>query len=207
LTAARARVSQERMKRILISIIALFVLGMMASSVFAADAKSKNPVVVIKTSMGVIKAELYQDKAPISVENFLKYVDDKFYDGTIFHRVIKNFMIQGGGFDKSMTQKSTRPAIKNESSNGLKNTVGTLAMARTPNPDSATAQFFVNVHDNAFLDKEKAQDGVGYAVFGKVTDGLDVVMKIAEAKTGSKNGMGDVPEKEIFIESIRRAGK
>jgi cyclophilin family peptidyl-prolyl cis-trans isomerase len=196
------------MNRILTSLIAISALALTASSVRAAEpAKTKNPIVVIKTSMGTIEAELFQDKAPTTVENFLKYADDKFYDGTIFHRVIKNFMIQGGGFTKDMHQKPTRDTIKNESSNGLKNTVGTLSMARTPAPDSASSQFFINTKDNGFLDREQAQDHVGYAVFGKVTKGLDVVTKIGEVKTGMKGGMGDVPEQAVVIESVRRLGK
>src|SRR5262249_32273032 len=149
---------------------------------------ANNPVVLIKTNMGDIKVELYEDKAPITVKNFLGYVDDKFYDNTIFHRVIgkpnaeKDFMIQGGGFEKGMKEKNTRDPIKNESSNGLSNVRGTLAMARTRVPDSATAQFYINVADNEFLDKAKAGDGVGYCVFGKVIEGMDVVDKIKAVK-------------------------
>jgi cyclophilin family peptidyl-prolyl cis-trans isomerase len=171
----------------------------------AGAAVAKNPVVVIKTSMGTVKAELYADKAPITVKNFLDYVDGKHYDGTIFHRVINNFMIQGGGFDKDMNEKKTRAPIKNEASNGLKNTVGTLAMARTPAPDSASAQFFINVKDNAFLDfRDPSPQGIGYAVFGKVIEGMDVVNKIKAVKTGNKGDMGDVPLAPVTIESIRR---
>jgi cyclophilin family peptidyl-prolyl cis-trans isomerase len=171
----------------------------------AAAATAKNPVVVIKTSMGTVKAELYADKAPITVKNFLDYVDGKHYDGTIFHRVIDGFMIQGGGFDKDLNEKKTRAPIKNEASNGLKNTVGTLAMARTPAPDSASSQFFINVKDNAFLDfRDPSPQGIGYAVFGKVIEGMDVVNKIKAVKTGNKGGMGDVPLAPVTIESIRR---
>ena len=173
-----------------------------------AAAKTNNPVVIITTSMGTVKAELFQDKAPITVKNFLDYVDAKFYDGTIFHRVINNFMIQGGGFDANMSQKPTKETIKNEAANGLKNTVGTLAMARTAIPDSATAQFFINVKDNAFLDfRDPSPQGIGYAVFGKVIEGMDVVDKIKAVPTGMKNGMGDVPTAPVTITSIRRAGK
>src|SRR5438093_3974893 len=129
------------------------------------------------TSLGSLKIELFPDKAPHTVKNFLAYVDDKFYDGTVFHRVIKDFMIQGGGFEPGMKQKKTRPPIKNESANGLSNTRGTVAMARTSDPHSATAQFFINTANNAFLDKAQSRDGVGYCVFGKVTQGLDVVDK------------------------------
>lgn len=178
----------------------------MAADKAKEEKSSKNSSVVIKTSMGTITAVLYADKAPVTVQNFLKYVDDKFYDGTIFHRVIPNFMVQGGGFDGKMVEKKTRDPIKNEAANGLKNTVGMLAMARTAIPDSASAQFFINTKDNAFLDfKDSSPQGIGYAVFGKVTGGMDVVEKISAAKTGMKNGMGDVPETNVVIESIRRA--
>jgi peptidyl-prolyl cis-trans isomerase B (cyclophilin B) len=164
-----------------------------------------NPSVVITTSSGNIKVELFEDKAPISVKNFLAYVDSKFYDNTIFHRVIANFMIQGGGFEPGMNQKKTNAAIKNESSNGVSNKLGTLAMARTNDPDSATAQFFINVKDNDFLDKAKSQDRVGYCVFGKVIEGMDVVEKIKAAKTGMKGHHGDVPLQDIVIQTVRRA--
>jgi peptidyl-prolyl cis-trans isomerase B (cyclophilin B) len=164
-----------------------------------------NPNVVITTSLGTLKAELFEDKAPISVKNFLAYVDENFYDNTIFHRVIPNFMIQGGGFEPGMKQKPTKPPIKNESGNRVSNDKGTLAMARTNQPDSATAQFFVNVTDNDFLNKAKSGDGVGYAVFGQVTEGMDVVEKIKAVKTGSKGGHGDVPLQDVVIQSIRRA--
>ncbi|MCK6549568.1 peptidylprolyl isomerase [Myxococcota bacterium] len=177
-----------------------------------ADAKApakatatKNPVVVIKTSLGTIKAELFADKAPTSVENFLKYTDDKYYDGTIFHRVIKGFMIQGGGFDAQLTKKETREPIKNEAANGLKNEIGTLAMARTAIPDSATSQFYINTVNNPALDfKDPSARGIGYAVFGKVVEGMEVVHKISAVQTGPQNGMGDVPVKPVVIESVRR---
>ena len=164
-----------------------------------------NPSVVITTSSGIMKAELFEDKAPITVKNFLAYVDEKFYDNTIFHRVIATFMIQGGGFEPGMKQKKTKAAIKNESSNGVSNKRGTLAMARTSDPDSATAQFFINVVDNNFLDKAQSRDGAGYCVFGKVTEGLDVVDKIKAVKTGNKSGHSDVPLQDVTIQSIRRA--
>jgi|SRR4051794_12630160 len=164
-----------------------------------------NPVVVIDTSLGSITVELDAEKAPVTVANFLSYVDAKHYDGTIFHRVIPDFMVQGGGFQPGMSQKPTKAAIKNESSNGLTNSRGTLAMARTSAPDSATAQFFINVQDNKFLDKSQSRDGVGYCVFGKVTDGLDVVDKIKAVKTGNKSGHGDVPLEDVVINSVRRA--
>jgi len=164
-----------------------------------------NPVVVMTTSQGTIKIELFEKEAPDTVKNFLSYVDDKFYDGTIFHRVIPNFMIQGGGFQPGMKQKPTKAAIKNESSNGLQNKRGALAMARTSDPDSATAQFFINTVDNDFLDKAKSSDRVGYCVFGKVTEGLDVVDKIKAVKTGRSGPHGDVPVQDVTIVSVKRA--
>ena len=160
------------------------------------------PRVLIQTSMGDITVELNQATAPISVANFLSYVDDKFYDGTIFHRVIPDFMIQGGGFEPGMKQKKVKAPIKNESGNGLSNTKGTIAMARTSDMDSATAQFFyINTVDNAaHLDKAR------YCVFGKVTSGLDVVDKIrAPVKTGRSGSNGDVPTENVMITSIKRA--
>jgi peptidyl-prolyl cis-trans isomerase B (cyclophilin B) len=163
-----------------------------------------NPVVALTTSAGTFTIELEADKAPLTVKNFLSYVDENFYDNTIFHRVIKDFMIQGGGFEPGMKQKKTKGTIKNESSNGLSNTRGTVAMARTSDPDSATAQFFVNTVDNLFLDKARAGDRVGYCVFGKVIDGLDVVEQIRGVATASKGGHGDVPVKDVIIQSIRR---
>ena len=175
---------------------------------------AENPVVVIETSMGTIKVELFEDKAPITVKNFLAYADDKFYDETIFHRVIgkenggKDFMIQGGGFTADMSQKKTKDQIKNEATNGLTNDRGTLAMARTNVVDSATAQFFVNLTDNDFLNhKNTSTSGFGYCVFGKVTEGMDVVDKIKAVKTTTKSGMGDVPVETVTIKSVRRAAK
>ena len=174
----------------------------LAFSVWAGKKAGKNPTVVIKTSLGTIEAVLYKDKAPISVENFLQYVKDRAYDGTIFHRVIPNFMIQGGGFDKQFNKKKSRAAIKNEANNGLKNERGTLAMARTSDVDSATNQFFINLKHNSFLD-HGARD-FGYAVFGKVTAGLKVVDAIAKVKTGSKGLFAkDCSLKDVLIESIR----
>jgi peptidyl-prolyl cis-trans isomerase B (cyclophilin B) len=163
------------------------------------------PLVVLETSLGAIHVELFPDKAPITVQNFLGYVDDQFYDNTVFHRVIANFMVQGGGFEPGMKQKKTKAQIKNESSNGLSNGRGTLAMARTSVPDSASSQFFINLTDNTFLDKAQSQDGVGYCVFGKVTQGMDVVDKIKAVKTGSKSGHGDVPLVDVMIKTARRA--
>uniref|UniRef100_C6E2L4 Peptidyl-prolyl cis-trans isomerase n=1 Tax=Geobacter sp. (strain M21) TaxID=443144 RepID=C6E2L4_GEOSM len=166
--------------------------------------EEKNPVVLMETSMGNVKIELLKDKAPISVRNFLSYVKDAYYDGTIFHRVIKNFMVQGGGLDADMQPKKTKFAIKNEATNGLKNVRGTLAMARTSVVDSATSQFFVNVVDNAFLDHSgKTPDRFGYAVFAQVIEGMDVVDAIREVKTGNKAGHQDVPVEPVFINSIR----
>ena len=183
---------------------ALLGAALLASSAVAAD---KNPVVVMETSMGTIKIELYQDKAPGTVKNFLSYVDDKFYDGTIFHRVISNFMIQGGGFEAGMKEKKTKAAIKNESDNGLSNTVGTIAMARTGEPDSATGQFYINVKDNSKgLDrpaKPKNAKDVGYCVFGKVIEGMDVVNKIKDVDTGKSGDFDDVPTKDVVIKSVR----
>src|SRR6516162_3929092 len=164
-----------------------------------------NTTVALQTSLGAITLELYPDKAPATVQNFLAYVAEGFYDNTIFHRVIPGFMIQGGGFEPGMKQKKTKAAIKNESGNGLANTRGTLAMARTNVPNSATSQFFINVVDNGFLDKAQAQDGVGYCVFGRVTEGLDVLDKIKAVPTGSRSGHGDVPLKDVTIVSVRRA--
>ena len=167
---------------------------------------SKAPIVVIKTSMGEIKLELAADKAPISVKNFLEYVEAKHYDGTIFHRVIPQFMIQGGGFTPDMQQKPTKAPIKNEAGNGLKNTNGTIAMARTGVVDSATAQFFINVKDNAFLDhRDETPAGFGYAVFGKVVSGMDVVKKIETVPTSNKGSYENVPTTPVVIESIRLA--
>jgi len=163
-----------------------------------------NPTVEMVTSAGTLTIELFEDKAPISVKNFLSYVDDKFYDGTIFHRVIPNFMVQGGGFEPGMKQKETKGQIKNESGNGLKNERGTLAMARTSVPDSASSQFFINIVDNGFLNKDQSQDGVGYAVFGKVTAGLDVVDKIKGIRTVTKSGHQNVPAEDVTITSVRR---
>jgi len=160
--------------------------------------------VLMKTSQGDVKIELDEDKAPVTVANFLSYVDEGFFDGTIFHRVIRDFMIQGGGFEPGMKQKRTKAAIKNESTNGLSNVRGTLAMARTSDPDSATAQFFINVKDNDFLDRANSRDRVGYCVFGKVVSGLDVVDKIRAASTTSRGGHADVPVDDVVITSVKR---
>ena len=160
-------------------------------------------MVILTTTHGDITIELFADDAPITVENFLAYVDEGFFDGTIFHRVIPNFMIQGGGLNEGLQQKPTRSPIKNEADNGRSNRRGTLAMARTQVVDSATAQFFINLSDNTFLD-HGVRD-FGYAVFGQVTDGMDVVDKIAAVPTGYRGMYGDVPMETVFIESARRA--
>jgi cyclophilin family peptidyl-prolyl cis-trans isomerase len=163
-----------------------------------------NPVVVIDTSMGPIKAELYQDKAPITVKNFLTYSTEKFYEGTIFHRVKDGFMIQGGGLLPDLKEKPTRDPIRNEAGNGVSNKRGTLAMARTSQPDSATAQFFINLTDNTFLDRAKDPKGAGYAVFGKVIDGMDVVDKIAAVEVAERGPHEAVPTQDVIIKSVRR---
>ena len=161
--------------------------------------------VVIETSLGNIEVELNTEKAPVTTDNFLKYVDEKFYDGVIFHRVISTFMIQGGGMKEDMSEKKTRDPIKNEAANGLKNLKGTLAMARTNMPHSASAQFFINVADNGFLDhRNTTEAGFGYAVFGKVVAGMDVVDKIKVVPTGRKGHHDDVPTTPVLIKSIKR---
>jgi peptidyl-prolyl cis-trans isomerase A (cyclophilin A) len=179
-------------------------LGLLAAALGSVQGQEKNPMVVMDTNQGKITIELFAAKAPITVKNFLQYVDEKHYDGTIFHRVIPDFMIQGGGMEPGLREKKTHAPIKNESSNGLSNERGTLAMARTGVPDSATAQFFINVKDNNFLDKAKARDLVGYAVFGKVIDGMDVVDIIRRVQTGNSGGHENVPTKDVIIRSVRR---
>tara|TARA_Y100000385_G_C13082236_1_gene634548 strand:+ start:1046 stop:1555 length:510 start_codon:yes stop_codon:yes gene_type:complete len=160
-------------------------------------------VIEMKTTFGVITLELDAEKAPKTVENFVRYATEGFYDGTIFHRVIDNFMIQGGGFDADMQQKETSEPVENEADNGLKNDRGTIAMARTMDPHSATAQFFLNVKDNDFLNHSgKNMQGWGYTVFGKVTAGDDVLDKIRTVETGNKSGHQDVPKDSIVIESV-----
>jgi peptidyl-prolyl cis-trans isomerase B (cyclophilin B) len=162
-------------------------------------------MIIIKTSMGEMKVELFDQAAPKTVSNFLQYVDDKHYDGTIFHRVIPGFMIQGGGFSADFSEKATREPVVNEAANGQKNKRGTLAMARTSDIDSATAQFFINVVDNGFLDhKAKTVQGFGYCVFGKVTEGMDVADRIAAVKTGNRGHYDDVPVQNVVIHSIER---
>ena len=157
-------------------------------------------MIQFKTNMGDFTVELDAEKAPVTCENFQQYVTDGFFNGTIFHRVISNFMIQGGGFEPGMTQKETRATIENEAKNGLSNEVGTLAMARTGDPHSATAQFFINISNNTFLDFP-GQDGWGYCVFGKVTEGMDTIQKIKAVSTTMKDGHQDVPAEDVVIES------
>jgi peptidyl-prolyl cis-trans isomerase B (cyclophilin B) len=163
----------------------------------------KNPVVTMSTSLGDIRIELNAEKAPITTQNFVDYVSDRFYDGLIFHRVIPGFMIQGGGFDPQMKQKKTKSPIKNEATNGLKNTTGTIAMARTNVVDSATAQFFINVKDNDFLNHTSpSADGFGYAVFGQVVEGMDIVRAIEKVGTSNRGMHQDVPVEAVIIQSM-----
>ena len=190
------------MKALIISMV--IVLGVVLT-VGAADQPVGNPKVVLETSRGKIVIELYLQKAPETVVNFLDYVDAKFYDGTIFHRVIPNFMIQGGGFTSDMKRKPGKGPIKNEADRGLKNDRGTIAMARTGDPHSATAQFFINSANNDFLDhKNKTQQGWGYAAFGKVIEGMKVVDAISAVKTTKRGGYRDVPVEPIVITTARR---
>jgi peptidyl-prolyl cis-trans isomerase A (cyclophilin A) len=169
---------------------------------FSSLALAANPQVEMKTNQGTIVIELDPQKAPVTVDNFLQYVKDGFYNGTIFHRVMDGFMIQGGGFEQGMKEKDTRKPIKNEAKNGLKNAAGTIAMARTNDPNSATAQFFINLVDNRGLDYPYP-DGNGYAVFGKVTQGFDVVQKIGRVPTGNSGFYQNVPRSPVVIESVK----
>lgn len=180
----------------------VFLVLLSATSLLApvVSAQTRRPTVVIETSMGSITVELFPDRAPLTVENFLTYAKSGFYDGTIFHRVIRGFMIQGGGLTPDLQRKPTRPPIKNEATNGLKNTRGTVAMARTSEVDSATSQFFINTVDNPFLDHKGPQPkDFGYAVFGRVVAGMDVVDRIEQVKTGP----GDVPVEPVVIKTVR----
>lgn len=177
--------------------------SLMTGVTMAADEVKAPPLYVeMDTNLGNVIFELDEAKAPITVENFKNYVDDGFYDGLIFHRVIDGFMVQGGGFDADMKQKKTAAPIKIESDNGLKNVRGSIAMARTMDPNSATSQFFINTQDNTFLDYP-GQDGYGYTVFGKVVEGMDVIDKMEKVKTTSKAMHQDVPVKPIVIESMK----
>src|SRR3954464_1156355 len=180
-------------------------LVILSAAAAAPGALGADPQVDLKTNLGTIRVELYPAKAPKSVDNFLQYVKSGHYNGTIFHRVIPGFMVQGGGMTPDMSQKPTRPPVPIESKNGLKNEVGTLAMARTSDPNSATAQFFINVNKNDFLNYP-AQDGYGYTVFGKVVDGMDVVNKIVTVPTGNKGMHQNVPTKPAVIESMTVVG-
>ena len=184
------------------SLAALIALSASYFSTAQAESNTEQdyPQVMLETNMGNIVIELYPDKAPKSVENFLMYVNDRFYDGTIFHRVIPNFMIQGGGFMPDMQKKKTLPPIENEADNGLRNRIGTVAMARTNDPHSASSQFFINVAQNSFLDfREKTPRAWGYAVFGRVISGMKTVNQISQVKTGFKNGLRDVPVQTVEI--------
>ncbi len=173
----------------------------------AARTAARNPVVIMETTMGTIKIELFMGKAPITAKNFLDYTSSGFYDGTIFHRVVPGFVVQGGGYTENMTPKPTRPGIQNESKNGLKNLRGTLSMARYDDPNSATSQFFINLKDNSNLDPSGG--GWGYAVFGKVIEGMDVVDKIAAVKTATRSVMGtpfqNVPVQPVIVKSAKVA--
>lgn len=186
-----------------LAIVAIIVAALMLAACTQKQGETQmktGNVVVIETSMGTIEVQLDKEKAPITVANFLKYVNEGFYDGTIFHRVIPGFMVQGGGFTPDGGEKKTHDPIKLESANGLKNTLGTVAMARTSVPDSATSQFFINVADNGFLDFSSGNPG--YAVFGKVTSGMDVVNKIVAVKTSTRSGNGDWPVEDVVIKKV-----
>ena len=197
-----SRMQKVNFMKKIVSIVGV-ILIMLLNPVFADDQPMSNPNVVMETSKGTIVLELCPDKAPITVKNFITYANDGFYDKTIFHRVINNFMIQGGGFTVDMEQKQTRAPIQNEADNSLKNIRGTIAMARTREPHSATAQFFINTVDNSSLNhKEKTPEGWGYTVFGKVVAGMDVVDAISTSKTGVKGYFRDVPIDNIIINKV-----
>jgi cyclophilin family peptidyl-prolyl cis-trans isomerase len=195
----------------------LVVLGALSSRAAEPDPEppARKVLCAVKTNHGTIKLELFPDKAPRTVKNFLAYVQKKHYDGLVFHRVIENFMIQGGGYRKGLSNAASDAALRGlevptgkaipcESNNGLSNVRGSLAMARTVQPDSATAQFYINVKDNVFLDRKNARDGAGYCVFGKVVSGMDVVDKIRKVQTKKLHNFSDVPTTDVVIESIRR---
>jgi cyclophilin family peptidyl-prolyl cis-trans isomerase len=194
-------------KTMLKRIIAIMLSGLSifcATGAIAAEPAIGNPVILMETSLGNVKLELFAKEAPTSVKNFLSYVRSGFYDGIIFHRVIPGFMVQGGGFTPDLMQKQTGAPIKNEADNGLKNQTGTLAMARTAVVDSATAQFFINVADNVFLNhRDKTPQGCGYAVFGKVVEGMEVVNRIAAVRTGTRDGFQNVPKTSVVIKSMK----
>lgn len=183
---------------------AVIVLQLLFAAGGYAETK-ENPMLRMTTNFGVIEIEMFPDEAPKTTANFMQYVDEGFFDGLIFHRVIPGFMIQGGGFEPAMKQKPNRSPIENEADNGLKNERGTLSMARTNDPHSATSQFFINLKDNDFLDyKAKNANGWGYAVFAKVVSGMDVVDKIAQTPTGNAGGHGDVPLDDAVIEKVEK---
>lgn len=186
---------KQMLNRLLVAV--LLTLGL------TVDAATEPVAVSMKTTLGEIRLELYPEQAPETVKNFLRYVDEGFYDGTIFHRVINGFMIQGGGFTADLEKKTTHDAVRNEAKNGLTNIRGSIAMARTSAPHSATSQFFINHADNNNLDYPSS-DGWGYAVFGKVTSGMETVDKIADVFTATHNGMANVPEETVTIESVSR---
>lgn len=192
------------MKQIVTIALVAACLGLVG---LAGAQEKEAPMVKLVTSAGDITLELYPDKAPATVENFLLYVDDGFYTGTVFHRVIRNFMIQGGGFGADLSRKQTHAPIKNEAANALKNDRGTIAMARTSVPDSATSQFFINTVDNASLNfRDPSPMGIGYCVFGRVVEGMDIVDAIQGVATGRRAGMGDVPVEDVVIkEAVRVA--
>ena len=187
-----------------LNLLALLTLGTMLTSGPTAAQDTGNPVVVIHTSLGDIRVELFEQQAPGTVANFLQYARDGHYDGTVFHRVISHFMIQGGGFTPDMQLKPTREPIRNEANNGLSNQRGTIAMARTPDPHSATSQFFINTQDNPNLDftGEESSRGWGYTVFGRVVDGMDVVDEIRFVETGPRPPHQDVPVEPVVIERV-----
>ena len=191
------------MKQILLAVL---ILAIIAGTSMGQESAVSNPQVVMETSKGEIVLELYPDKAPLTVKNFLDYVDAGFYSGTVFHRVIPGFMLQGGGFSRDMQKKSTLMPVKNEAFNGLKNDRGTIAMARTQDPHSASSQFFINTVDNAFLNyKSQTAAGWGYAVFGKVIKGMEVVDAISKVQTGTQGRFRDVPKTSVEIIKVRRA--
>jgi cyclophilin family peptidyl-prolyl cis-trans isomerase len=184
----------------------VLILAVMTGMSMGQENAVSNPQVVMETSKGEIVLEFYPDKAPLTVKNFLDYIDAGFYSGTVFHRVIPGFMLQGGGFSRDMQKKSTLMPVKNEAFNGLKNDRGTIAMARTQDPHSASSQFFINTVDNAFLNyKSQTTAGWGYAVFGKVIKGMEVVDAISKVETGTKGRFRDVPKMPVEIIKVRRA--
>jgi cyclophilin family peptidyl-prolyl cis-trans isomerase len=201
------------MRRLLSLTLALLVLALAIAGPAPAAPLPSRPQdrdhVTFTTSLGVIKVRLFADRAPLTVENFLRYVDDRFYDDTVFHRVIANFVVQGGGFDPDLRLKPMRPAVRNESANGLSNRRGTLALARAADPDSGQAQFYFNLKDNPFLDGQQAAPGqqpgrAGYCVFGEVVEGMDVLDRISRVATGERQGMQDVPQQPVVLEKVRR---